>query len=111
VPEVAAPGPLSSWLDRPREAGLLVCLWEQADLAFEDTLPAPPVRRATLVVGPEGGLAGDEVSRLRAAGALVVGVGPRILKTETAGPVGLALLQGRYGDLARRADGAQTGTP
>jgi len=34
-----------------------------------------------------------------AAGAVVGGLGPRILRTETARPVGLAILQARYGDL------------
>ena len=55
--------------------------------------------RATVVVGPEGGLERAEADALRAAGAVVGGLGPRILRTETAGPVGLAILQMRYGDL------------
>ncbi|MBI1960638.1 MAG: RsmE family RNA methyltransferase, partial [Candidatus Rokubacteria bacterium] len=64
-----------------------------------DRLPPAPVAAATLVVGPEGGLAADEVERLAEAGAVVASLGPRLLRTETAGPVGLALLQARYGDL------------
>ncbi len=40
---------------------------------------------------------------MRTAGALVAGLGPRILRTETAGPVALALLQARYGDLGSAA--------
>jgi 16S rRNA (uracil1498-N3)-methyltransferase len=59
----------------------------------------PPHPRATVVVGPEGGLSAGEVERLKGAGALTAGLGPRILRTETAGPVALALLQSRYGDL------------
>jgi 16S rRNA (uracil1498-N3)-methyltransferase len=62
-------------------------------------LPASGVVRATVVVGPEGGLSEGEVARLRSAGAVVAGLGPRILRTETAGPVVVALLQARYGDL------------
>jgi len=103
VPSVAAPAPLASWIAAPREAGLVVCLWEEADVPLGSALPPPPVAQATLVVGPEGGLAADEVRGLRAIGAVVAGVGPRILRTETAGPVGLALLQARYGDLLERA--------
>jgi 16S rRNA U1498 N3-methylase RsmE len=32
-------------------------------------------------------------------------LGPRLLRTETAGPVAVALLQARWGDLGRRAEG------
>lgn len=100
VPEVAAPGPLASWIADPGDLDVLVCLWEETHVAFSDPLPPPPVWRAALVVGPEGGLAPDEVNGLRAIGAHVVGLGPRILRTETAAPVGLTLLQARYGDFA-----------
>ena len=103
VPSVEAPAPLASWIAAPGDPGLLVCLWEEADAPLGGALPPPPVATATLVVGPEGGLAADEVCDLRAIGAVVAGVGPRILRTETAGPVGLALLQARYGDLVERA--------
>jgi 16S rRNA (uracil1498-N3)-methyltransferase len=50
-------------------------------------------------VAPVGGLERAGPDALRAAGAVVGGLGPRILRTETAGPVGLAILQARYGDL------------
>jgi 16S rRNA (uracil1498-N3)-methyltransferase len=36
---------------------------------------------------------------VRARGWTVVGVGPRILRTETAGPAIVAVLQARFGDL------------
>jgi 16S rRNA (uracil1498-N3)-methyltransferase len=66
-------------------------------------LPARAPERAAVVVGPEGGLAADEVATLRAAGAVVAGLGPRLLRTETAGPVAVALLQARWGDLGTAA--------
>jgi 16S rRNA (uracil1498-N3)-methyltransferase len=44
-----------------------------------------------LIVGPEGGLTFDEVSMLRHEGAVVVSLGPTILRTETAGVVATAL--------------------
>ena len=68
-----------------------------------DVLPVRAPERAAVVIGPEGGLAAEEVSALRAAGALVAGLGPRLLRTETAGPVAVALLQARLGDLGTRA--------
>ena len=104
IPEVATPRALDTWVGGGAAPGLLVCLWEESSEAFADRLPPGPIGRATLVVGPEGGLAAAEVDALRAAGAVVTGLGPRILRTETAGPVGLALLQARYGDLAGQPD-------
>ena len=99
APTVDAPRSLDTWLDEPGDRGLLVCLWEGATAPVGRALPAPPITHATLVIGPEGGLAAREVERLERAGAIVAGLGPRILRTETAGPVAIALLQHRYGDL------------
>jgi 16S rRNA (uracil1498-N3)-methyltransferase len=99
VTEVTAPQPLAPWLAARETEGLLVCLWEDAREPLGPQLPPGPVSRATIVVGPEGGLERAEADALRAAGAVVGGLGPRILRTETAGPVGLAILQARYGDL------------
>lgn len=45
-----------------------------------------------IVIGPEGGFAEHEIDRLKALGAALVSLGPRILRTETAGMVTLALL-------------------
>lgn len=53
---------------------------------------------ATLVVGPEGGLSGAEMETLAAAGFTRLALGPRVLRTETAGLAALAALQARWGD-------------
>jgi len=99
IPDVAEPRALHDWLAEPRPPGLLLCLWEDARTGLGECLPATPVERATVVIGPEGGLTAGEVDRLQAADAVIAGLGPRILRTETAGPTALALLQARYGDL------------
>jgi len=57
---------------------------------------------AALIVGPEGGFSPDEAARARAAGISVCGLGPRILRTETAALVATTLVQARFGDLAPR---------
>ena len=54
-----------------------------------------------LLVGPEGGLARAEVAQAEARGFVAVGLGPRILRVETAAIVAVALAQAAGGGLGR----------
>ena len=54
---------------------------------------------AMLVVGPEGGLSEHDIALLGQGGFRGLRLGPRILRTETAGVAALAALQALYGDL------------
>ncbi|TAN08656.1 MAG: 16S rRNA (uracil(1498)-N(3))-methyltransferase [Rhodanobacteraceae bacterium] len=58
----------------------------------------PPPTPVTLAVGPEGGFGEDDLAALRAAGYGALSLGPRILRTETAGIAALAALQAMLGD-------------
>jgi 16S rRNA (uracil1498-N3)-methyltransferase len=99
IPEIADPREFSAWAREAGSTGLVVCLWEEATKPLDRLLPPPPCPRAAVVVGPEGGLATEETGSLAAVGAIVAGLGPRLLRTDTAGAVAVALLQSRYGDL------------
>ncbi|MBM4232761.1 MAG: 16S rRNA (uracil(1498)-N(3))-methyltransferase [Gammaproteobacteria bacterium] len=57
-------------------------------------------RPIALLVGPEGGLDDDELALAKHSGFQGVRLGPRILRTETAGIAALAALQCLAGDLA-----------
>lgn len=61
-------------------------------------LPAP--RSVRLLIGPEGGFTPIEVDLAQSAGFLVLGLGPRRLKVETATLAALSILQYSWGDLA-----------
>jgi len=50
-----------------------------------------------LVVGPEGGIAPQELEALAAAGASIVRLGDEVLRTSTAGPAALAVLNVKLG--------------
>lgn len=54
-------------------------------------------RDLVLVVGPEGGIAPAELSRLEASGAELVRLGITVLRTSTAGPAALAVLSAKLG--------------
>ncbi len=100
LPPVAPPRPLAAWLAElggPGPGELRLALSPGAGAALGE-LPRPtgPVR---LLVGPEGGLAPEELAAARAAGFRPLALGPRVLRTETAGPAALAALQALWGDL------------
>jgi 16S rRNA (uracil1498-N3)-methyltransferase len=109
VPVVEIARPLDTWLAEPADPGILrLCLWEEESAPLARVLaelPAAP-RAARIVIGPEGGLTSGEVALARREGWRVVGFGPRLLRTETAGPAVVAVLQFHFGDL--RGDGAGT---
>jgi 16S rRNA (uracil1498-N3)-methyltransferase len=86
---------LESWLTKGHPRPLL--LDPSADLPLID-LP-PPGPALTVLIGPEGGLSPAERERAYRAGFAGVRLGPRILRTETAPLVALAIAQSQWGDL------------
>ena len=59
----------------------------------------PDLRELAVVIGPEGGMSEEEVAQMRSAGCRPVTLGPRILRTETAGLAALSALFCLYGDM------------
>jgi 16S rRNA (uracil1498-N3)-methyltransferase len=109
IPDVDPPRPLVDWLEHGEGAGLGLCLWEGATTPLAlalDGLAEPP-RVLRVLVGPEGGLARSEVEAARARGFALVGLGPRILRTETAAPAFLTIVQSRFGDLTSHSPGTE----
>ena len=102
IPEVEVPRRLDEWLEPPgAPADLRLCLWEGHAPPLTsvcDGLTRVPAT-ALVLVGPEGGLTREEVDRACARGWSLASLGPRILRTETAGPAIIAILQFRFGDL------------
>jgi 16S rRNA (uracil1498-N3)-methyltransferase len=101
VPPVEPPRPLAGWLAPEAAADLRLCLWEGDARPLGDVLArlGGRPRSASVIVGPEGGLTDAEVARAGAAGYVPVSLGGRILRTETAGPTIVAVLQHVLGDL------------
>lgn len=57
------------------------------------------IRNVAVIIGPEGGFEEDEISSLKDKNGKIVTLGPRILRTETAGFVCASILQYELGDL------------
>ena len=102
VPEVDAPASLADALADATAADLRLCFWEEATQPLGPALErlASPPSSVQIVIGPEGGLAPSEAAAAHERGFTPVRLGPRILRTETAGLAVVAILQARFGDLA-----------
>lgn len=81
-------------LDLVRAADLAVVLHEEAASSLA-ALSVPGSGSIVVVVGPEGGIAPDELAALTGAGALSVRLGSEVLRTSTAGVAAVAALLSR----------------
>jgi len=59
----------------------------------------PEITDLAIVIGPEGGMSEDEIARMKDASCQSVTLGPRILRTETAGLCAMSALFCLYGDM------------
>lgn len=99
VPPVAAPVPLAAAVEALPPGGLRLLLDPDGALGAR-TLELDAGTPVWLAVGPEGGWSPDDRARLQAAGFQGLRLGPRILRTETAGLAALAALQAMGGDFS-----------
>ncbi|SFI95312.1 16S rRNA (uracil(1498)-N(3))-methyltransferase [Jannaschia pohangensis] len=103
VPEVTDIAPLDRLLaDWPADRALIFCdetLSDDPDWAEGGTGTALPPAPAAILIGPEGGFSSEERARLRALPfAHPIGLGPRILRADTAAVAALTLWQQARGD-------------
>jgi 16S rRNA (uracil1498-N3)-methyltransferase len=96
VPAVHAPRDLLAWLQSDSQAPTRLLLSIKEGKSLAET-PAP-VAAIEILVGPEGGFTPEEEASALAAGFRAVTLGPRVLRTETAGPAMLAALNALWGD-------------
>lgn len=100
VPAVEPIGGMDQALALTGDAELKLLFWEGARAVLLRTL-VPEHRPASvaMLVGPEGGLSAGEVDAALAAGFSAVGLGPRILRADTAAVAGAAILGYALGDI------------
>lgn len=97
LPRVHAPLDLDRYLAESPRDGLRLVPSPAAGDALATLNEAPA--RVELLIGPEGGFEDGELRDAERAGFRPVRLGPRVLRTETAGIVALAVLQSMWGDL------------
>ena len=97
IPPVDPIAPFERVLEAFGSAGGYL-LWERADRRIREIPPAAngPI---AIAVGPEGGFTEEEAHKAERAGLVPVSLGPRILRTDTAGLAGLSIIRYMLGEL------------
>lgn len=98
VPQVLAPAPLAAALQAAAAEGQVLFLYERAVLSLREGLRGAG-ERLFLFIGPEGGFSQEEAELAERLGAKICGLGPRILRTETAPVAALAAVMFEKGEL------------
>lgn len=100
IPKVESIASLASILGKFDSETLVIMLYEgQAVQGIKQVLTENKARSYLLIVGPEGGFSPKEVALCQGHGAVVVTLGPRILRTETAALAGVSIVMYETGDL------------
>lgn len=94
TPEIRSLASLADVRAVVESASTAVILHEEATELL-GTCAIPPNGDVVLIVGPEGGISPDEVSALTAAGARPVLIGSTVLRSSSAGALGIAALMSR----------------
>jgi len=112
IPVVETPVSLHQWLDRAaserckynqdasrQRIDYILSPQAENTLATQLWSQTRPTTSCALVIGPESGFDEDEINDAVATGLHSIQFGNRILRTETAGPACIAVLQSKLGDL------------
>jgi 16S rRNA (uracil1498-N3)-methyltransferase len=94
LPAVADAASTAGVAGRLGAAAAAYVLHEEADERLA-AVPLPASGELALVVGPEGGIAPEELAAFTAAGAVPVRLGDAVLRTSTAGVAALSVLSAR----------------
>jgi 16S rRNA (uracil1498-N3)-methyltransferase len=100
VPPVSEPMPLAEACDALPAASLRCLLAVDAAGSLAAVAKEAATRPMALLIGPEGGLADNERKFAMANGFVACRMGPRVMRTETAGLAALTVLQSIAGDFA-----------
>jgi len=99
-PRVEGIRDLGSILELSLHDSVKLILWEKEEISLKERMREIDTKsgKVLLLVGPEGGFCEEEISVAKGKGFITVGLGPRILRSETAGVAMLSILQYEFGD-------------
>lgn len=103
VPQINVPIEFEQLLQELKCMDLVVVPYENEEgygiKKLVENIDKKQINKVAIVIGPEGGFEESEIFKLKEIGARVITLGPRILRTETAGFTCLSLIMYELGDL------------
>lgn len=101
IPEVTHPISLNELCQDLQSFQASVVPWEDADSLGPAGFAASHAGLSSLgiVIGPEGGIEPEEIRLMESAGCIPLTLGPRILRTETAGLAVVSAMMALYGEM------------
>jgi 16S rRNA (uracil1498-N3)-methyltransferase len=92
VTGVLSTAELARWVAGETASGATVLVLHESSTDLFADLDPPQSESVVVIVGPEGGIADEEIAALTAVGAVAVRLGPTVLRTSTAAAVALGAL-------------------
>jgi 16S rRNA (uracil1498-N3)-methyltransferase len=104
VPKVLKTRTLGNFFSGLEVASMVLTPWEAGGEPLKEVLRSEegkgiPAKRLFILIGPEGGWENSEIELVTKNGGIPVTLGPRILRTETAGFAAVAAVMYQWGDL------------
>lgn len=103
IPKIREPIALDEVIDRVSNFDLVIVPYEdETEVTIRQmvmSLDKNNIKTVAIIIGPEGGFEKEEIKILKETGAKIITLGPRILRTETAGFTATTLVQYELGDL------------
>ena len=105
LPETAEALSFEAVLDIGKKCDLNIVFWENESSPLNSGMGSNekhPIKKILLMLGPEGGFTRHEIEMAANSGFVVAGLGPRILRAETATLAAVTLVQYIFGDMGTR---------
>lgn len=105
IPEVCNILTFEEMLSALEDNELIIVPYEnEENMGIKEVLKDESCKKINIIIGPEGGFEEKEIEALRAIGSKIVSLGPRILRTETAGFITSAIILYELGDLGVKSN-------
>jgi len=99
LPKISDPMNFKTLMEQSENQDLKIAFYEKSDQKIQTLPNSPLLKKITILIGPEGGFSKNEILMAKEKGFLSYGLGPRILRAETASIASCTLIQHLFGDM------------